>query len=521
MRVLGVVSIAFLLGAPAASALPQDESTRRNLIKEEARKIDRYLRSKWRQKRIQPARPADDYEFLRRVYLDLTGTVPSPREIENFVRDPNPDKRYVLIDRLVGSEHFARHWAETLTNLFFGYTDGLRARREGLRRWLVDEIRKDTPYINIVRDLISASGDSRKDGPVHFVLRWLENNDRREITNRIAKLFVGVRISCAACHDHPFARWKRKDFYQLSTFFFRTKYRSVGEGKNRYWVVEDDYKNARTTSYLPKGFRKPVGPVYLTGRPPRSDELRKELAVLLTDDRQFVYAAVNRIWSFFFHRGMVDPPDDFSNRNRPSTPDLLNRLAARFVDYRFSLRTMARVITYTEAYQLSSVRPDLPRGKRRLAGELFAVRPLRVLNPSQIFDTIAESTRLAETRRFSGNRAGDLGKLRQAFLKELGPNWEDEFAPVGELNLSIQQIIRLITWKELYLGLDPGQGGLVTQVLREARSPEERVRRIFLALLSRPPTSKEMERSVAFAEDQGYDALGFAIMQTNEYFLNH
>lgn len=526
MRVAVLLPLLLPFSTSQAGPVPSQD-TRRNTMIGHAKKIDRYLTSKWRTQRLVTADPASDHEFCRRVYLDLVGAAPTLEELESYIKNEAKDKAYELIDFLVSSERFDRHWGETFTNLFFGYRDGEHARRDDMLGWLTAAIKKNVPYHVMVRDLIGARGNTRDNKETSFVLRWLDNDTRQEITNRISKLFVGVKISCAACHDHPFAKWKRDHFYQLSTFFFRSKWTQVGENDDddKYWTIEDDYKGARTISFVPPGFNKAVAPAFLSGLKPQSDNLREELGNLIIGDPQFVRASANRLWSLFFHRGIVDPPDDFSERNKPTAPDLLNMLTAKFVEFKFDLRSMVRMIAYTDAYQLSSRRPANDEKKETEAEELFAVRPLRVLLPNQIFDTIVAATRLDKTARFK-DKPADLARMRRAFLEYAGPNYEDEFAPRGEMNFSMQQLIRLMTWKELYVGIEPDSGGIVSRVMAQERDRDKRIGMLYRSILSRPPSDKELEIARKFVEEQGdrgpaYSRLAFALIQTNEFFFHH
>jgi len=526
MRSRCVILAALVAALSVLPAVPSQD-TRRNSMIGHAKKIDRYLVSKWKSQRLNAADPASDHEFCRRVYLDLIGAAPTLEEIESYTKNKSEEKAYDLVDYLVDSERFDRHWAEHFTNLFFGFRDSERARRDVLLNWLQQAIKKGTSYQLIVRDLVGARGNSRDNPETHFVLRWLDNDERQEITNRISKLFIGVKISCAACHDHPFAKWKRDHFFQLSTFFFRSKWTQVGENddKNKYWTIEDDYKAARTAAAVPPGYNKAVAPMFLSGLKPQTDNLREELGNLTVSDPQFVRASANRLWSMFFHRGIVDPPDDFSERNKPSAPDLLNLITAKFVEFKFDLKSMARMLAYTDTYRLSALRPMNEDKHEKEAEELFAVRPLRVLFPNQMFDTIVSATQLTKTNRFK-DKPAELAKFRRAFLEYAGPNFEDEFAPKGEMNFSMQQLIRLITWRELYHGIEPDSGGIVTQIAARTKDRAERISLLYLSLVSRPPSEKEMATAAKFVQGHGdnpaaLSQLAFAIMQTNEYSFHH
>ncbi|HLG43318.1 MAG TPA: hypothetical protein VI643_08130, partial [Planctomycetota bacterium] len=176
-------------------------------------------------------------------------------------------------------------------------------------------------------------------------------------------------------------------------------------------------------------------------------------------------------------------------------------------------------------YRLSALRPVNEDKREKEAEELFAVRPLRVMLPNQMFDTIVSATQLNKTNRFK-DKPAELAKFRRAFLEYAGPNFEDEFAPKGEMNFSMQQLIRLITWRELYHGIEPDSGGIVSQIAARTKDRAQRISLLYFSLLSRPPSETELATAAKFVQGHGDNPAGlsqlaFAIMQTNEFSFHH
>jgi hypothetical protein len=521
--------VAFLgLAALSLIAAAQDNKSRvsRLNIVESARKIDRLLADKWRSNGLERAEPADDAEFLRRAKIDILGHAPDWEETEEFLADPDKEKRSKKIDEYVFSDRFATFWGETLTNWTYGYVNADRSDRPGLLAWFVEQVERNMPYDAIARKLVSAKGTHKEDPAVNFIIRWLENDKPEELTKRISKVFLGVKLNCASCHDHPFAKWKREHFYQFAGFFMKTKWKQVGEDqdKDKYWEVNDEIKGAKSFAYRPEGFKKPMMPLFLNGLGPSSDYLREELAKLMTADVQFARASINRFWAHFLGKGIVEPVDDFQEKNPAISPDLLNLIASHFAEHRYDIRTLARLIAHTAAYQLSSRRPPMEEKKESKQERFFTFQPLRLMQPGQIFDTIVSTTRLDRVGRHR-DKPELLARLRHEFVRFIYQSYEDEFIAPGEFALSTQQIMRLMTWSELYLGLHE-KDGIVDRILSKVQGRDERIRAVFLAILGRTPSEPELERVRKTIADEragapAYAQLAYALMQMNEFYFNH
>lgn len=518
----------FLVGA-TLSLQAQDKEKKgganRSQVVEAAKKIDRLLADKWKSNGLAKSEVCDDYEFIRRAKIDIVGEAPTLEEVEEFVADTDRNKRANKIDEYVFSDRFNAFWGETLTNWTYGYVNADRSNRQMLMDWFVEQFEKNVPYDALVRSLIAAKGTHKEDPPVNFILRWLENGKPEELTKRVSKVFLGVKLNCASCHDHPFAKWKREHFYQFAGFFMKTKWKQVGEDqdKDKYWVVEDETKGAKASAYMPEGFKKPVTSIFLNGLAPQSDYLREELAKFATIDVQFARASINRFWAHFMGKGIVEPVDDFQEKNPAISVDLLDLLAAQFRDNRYDVRYLIRVICNSSTYQLTSKRPEVEEKKEAKQERFFTFQTLRLMQPAQIFDTIVASTRLNKAGRFKEPK--ELNKLRNEFIKFIYASYEDEFIAPGEFALSTQQIMRIMTWNELYAGLNEG-GGIVDAILAQAKTRDERVTKLFVALLCRPPTEKELELTKKIvssdrADRSAYAQLGYSLMQMNEFYFNH
>lgn len=524
-RILGV--LAAVVTMVGLGAQDRGRPDRKLLPTQLSKKIDSIVHNRWLTLRLNPAPPADDYEFLRRVYIDVVGRAPTYDETLEFIKSNDKLKRERKIEQLIESEEFIEHWSDVWANFLYGYNNAERSDRGLLKDWLAEQLKNGTPYHKLVRELLTAKGKHTENKAANFILRWLENDRPDELIKRVSRVFLGIRLNCASCHDHPLDIWKQEHFYGMAAFFYRTTWRQIGkdDDPDKHWVVEDDYKNAKNIKYRPQGFTKAMGPTFLDGRPAASDMLREDFANMLVSNPQFARAIANRIWAHFFGRGIVDPMDDFTMKNKPVIPDLLDELAREFRENNFDFKYMVRSIANTKIYQQSSKLPPQKDDKTEAqAAQLWAHMPLKVLPPRVLFNTIAASTKLDHTDRFS--KARELNKLRNDFVRLLADNFEDEFADPREFNTSVQQLMRLMTWNDLYAGLAPGGGGIVTKILRDVPADKERIRHLYLAILVREPSEKEMQTCVQYLEKNGnsdaaYAEIGFALMNTSEFFFNH
>ncbi len=426
-----------------------------------ANPIDAILQRTWQQEGLTPAPVCSDEQFLRRVSLDLIGRIPTVQELHRFRKDPD---RTALVDSLLDSPEFAEFQADVWTQALAGYGNELREEvsRTVLRDWLADQIRQDVPWNRIARDLIAAEGQSAFDGPVNFLLANID-----EPVVRISRVFLGVRLDCARCHDHPFDRWTQDDYERMTRFFETLELDEMSAG------------NVRVRS-VPGYADEDDGPVFLTGARPRTTRWRDEFALFTTRSRPFARAFVNRLWYQLFGRGIVHPADDFHAGNPPASRELLEFLADEARSSGFRLKHMLRLICRSRAYQFQAG----PHSDHDRAVERFAVRILKPLTPEQYVRSLSTviGTPLEDE---------DREQLLDMFLSDRG---DDLFTELWEDTTTMQQLM-------MQLSADI------------PRVPDRTTADLFERILSRRPTRREQR----LCADRRRSDILFALMNSDEF----
>jgi hypothetical protein len=310
--------------------------------------IDDELFKRLESLKVPPSQTAADPAFLRRVSLDLTGEQPSPDEIRRFMADTDPEKRTKLIERLLTTDEFVKFWRIKLGDLL-----QISSTRQGngayrYQAWIDSSLSKNRPWDELVKTLLTAVGDPadlENGGPVNYAMDALDANTQAELT---AQRFLGLRLRCAQCHDHPFDVWTQDSYYGLASFFAKVERKGGGPMMGRTKIgINPDGKVIHLRT------QKPVEPTFLDGKTVAvapKDDPRKALAdwMIAADNPYFARAMANWVWAQFFSKGLVDPPDDMSRANPPVHPELLDALARNFVTTKYDLRALIRTITQSE-----------------------------------------------------------------------------------------------------------------------------------------------------------------------------
>lgn len=425
--------------------------------------IDSHLSQAWQQRGLQPAPASGDDEFLRRVTLDLIGRIPTLGEIDRFRKLPD---RQAKIDELLASDDFPRYWSELLAVTLIGYANNSGADREVFRLWLEDSLREDLPYDRLVSQMISAKGESAFDGPTNFLVRYPDDP-----MLKVSRLFLGVRLDCARCHDHPFDRWKQDDLDRMVRFFQGTSRQELGPG------------NTRLVSTPQRRSTDDERPRFLTGAVARTSQWRDELALFVTSSKPFARTYVNRVWYQLMGRGIVHPPDDLNRQNPPAVPELLDYLTQRAIDQRFAVRPLIREICGSRAYQLSA------RYERRDASSeaVFAYRLLKPLIAEQMFDSL--STALEQSLG---------GAQRAEFIRQMmGGDVEEDLSETWQYRETVQ--------------------ALMARLNANLVSPTQSLDELFLRVMTRLPDERERR----LCAGQSLDDVAFALINSNEFFFNH
>jgi hypothetical protein len=540
------LAAALLVLLPAAPAKAQDPLHQR---------IDRAITAGTPGFAKLAAARADDAELLRRVWLDLAGTIPTADEALAFLKDPAPDRRAKLIDRLLASPAYARHLATVFDVLLM---DRRPARLVPAAQWqelLRASFAADKPYDQLVREILTADGsDPKTRSAARFYLD--RNGDVNQLTRDIGRLFLGTNLGCAQCHDHPLVRQYKQDHYYGLLAFLNRSFLVVPKGKTKPGVVGAvfaekaegevsyqsvfDPKLTRTT-----GPRLPGGPLVKEPTFPKGKEYvvapgkgvasvpafsrRARLAELLTapENAQFRRTAANRLWALLLGRGLIDPIDYDHGANPPSHPELLQALADELAESKFSVKAFLREVTLSETYQRSS-RP--PQGVDEVEPKAFAVAQLRPLTAEQLAWAMMQATGLVDAERkalgkkatdaaLAARLAGNVAALVKIFGGPAGQP-DEGFEATLEQTLFLKNGALLRGW------LAPRPGNLMDRLgrLTDAAAVADE---LYLSVLTRYPTGEERKEVADYLAERAADRgaalqeLAWALLTSAEFRFNH
>lgn len=404
-RAMGKTAVAqfVVIGARAGADYPEAVS---------ANFIDEHVYRSLRGVNIVPYPLASDRMFLRRVFLDTIGQLPSPAETRDFLSDPRPDKRARLIDSLLDRPGYARHWMVKFEDWFRNSQFNSQGRTNGsFKKWIHDMVEEDRPYDRTVTQLLTSQGDTtvRPAGnfwhpAMDFMIKTFDVN---KITPTVSRLFLGMRIECAECHNHPLENLTQDDFYGMAAFFARLEVKHGYGQYRRIWYTKNDGEVRHPVT------KKPVAPKFLFGETPLiadGEDRRAVLARWIIAQPQFARATVNRVWAEYFRTGIVDPPDDFRSTNRPTNPELLDRLARYFAEGGYRFKPLHRLILNSRVYQSASRTAERPGQSGPLERALFSRYEPRQLSAETLLDIIGQVTGVAHDYRIypEGTSATEL-----------------------------------------------------------------------------------------------------------------
>jgi hypothetical protein len=498
--------------------------------------IDDHVFAKLRQLRIVPAPLSRDDEFLRRVCLDLTGTLPPSERVRDFVADKDPNKRDKLIEVLLDSPQFVDFWTYRFGDLFrVNHTSLQKLKRTHSHlEWVRLSIAANKPYDQIARERIAAQGHG---GPTSHVYRIGDLIAPQEIMSEEMRVFGGVRLECAQCHNHPFEAWSQDQFWGLAAFFGQLTL--VGDDSDGLLIDfpagEAGRKPPRTLNH-PRT-RQVVKPAFLDGRPPSCDpaDLRLALARWMTapDNPYFARAAANRMWGYFFGRGIVDPVDDFRSTNPPTHPELLDELAHYFKQQKYDLKALMRTIVQSRTYQLSG---ETNSTNRRDEVNYSRSRP-RALDAVVLLDAISRVTGVEEKftwHAFVGGGSTAPGMRAVDLVPEIAPcRFLDAYGRPNRQALPPQKSNEPNLAQALHTLAGPtytekiGQkGGRVDRLIASGAPDRQAVEELYLAALGRLPTERERTDLDALIGRQptrreALEALTWALINSREFAYNH
>lgn len=489
--------------------------------------IDSLTVAEWKKLGLSPAAVCDDAEFVRRVSLDLIGTLPTVDEARAFLASTEPDKRAKLIDRLLARPEYADYWA-------IKWSDLLRAHRRALGEkglasfngWLKQSLRENRPWDAVVRELLTAQGNLYTTGPVAF---YFVNPTPQELAEATAQVFLGVRMQCAKCHHHPFESWGQEDYHGLAAFFARIQRKDTREA-GRYGGAQSIKLAAEGNVTLPVTGQ--VMPPRLLGTDvsvnAEAGDLRVALAERLTsaENRYFARNFVNRTWGALVGRGLVDPIDDLRDTNPSPHPALFDALTREFVEKKFDVKHLLRTICNSRTYQLASeITPA-----RDADGMFFTHRVPRRMTAEVLLDAVSQATGTTETfESFPiGTRAIALpdpavpSYFLETFGRPLRTTTCDCERPAKP---DLRQVLHLANGTAVH-GKICAEKGRVAQLLAANKSDREMVEDLYLATLTRLPLADESEVAIrlmnaAPSKKEGCEDLLWTLVNLTEFAFNH
>jgi hypothetical protein len=485
--------------------------------------LDEAVDAKLRKLRLNPSDLCDDATFLRRASLDITGTLPSSGEVRDFLANADSAKRGQLIDRLLERKEFADLWVMKWAELL-----EIRSRDNRVFpkatvlyfEWLRDQMMADVPVDKIVRALLTANGSNFRNPPANY----LEvEQDTLKIAENTAQIFMGMRIQCAQCHNHPFDRWTMNDYYGFAAFFSQVG-RKAGDDPRENVVFDKpggEVKHPVTGATMK--------PKFLGGETPeiKNETRREALAQWLTapENPYFAKNLANLVWTHFMGRGIIEPVDDVRISNPPSNPELLDALARHLVQYKFDFKKIVRDVCASRAYQRSTRANSINAGDERN----FSKASLRRIRAEILLDCISEVTETKD--KFNGLPRGARavqiadGNTANYFLTTFGRATRTTVCSCEvKVDPNLSQALHLLNGDTVQNKIE--QGGLVKRLLKAGHSPEEVLDELYLRCLARLPDAQEKSKLAPYLQQDGnpeqiLNDLFWALLNSKEFVFDH
>jgi hypothetical protein len=505
-----------------------------------ANEIDRLVSKQLEELKISPSSRTTDEQFIRRVMLDLTGRLPLPADVTEFTKDKDPAKRAKLIDKLLASDEYVEHWSKYWRDVFGAKATDIRARAmvPSFEAWLEDQFRQNRPWDKMVHDMLTADGQlpirparaeaDPKNGSSYFLLSFTGADAINDRAAETARIFLGVQIQCAQCHDHPFDGWKREQFHELASYFAKVAERPVFEMVNEKRQVTGlqltskpfgehqmpDLSNpARGTKMSPK---------FLDGRTitPRSSdsELRKSLADAVTKNNYwFAASLVNRLWGELMGQAFCQPIDDMGPGKDVVMPTVLTRLAAGFKGSGYDMKALLRVICNSETYQ-RQLRPGDPNERHLQFAAAYPTRlPAETLWQSLV--TVLGAFPSGPQGQRAANPLAARFTLEGIFKEEFR---FDPSTPPDDIENSIPQALMMMNNPQIQQKIRAQGSNLLGRILTAYPKNEDAIGILYLRTFARKPTDREREKAVKYIQKVGnrseaFEDLLWALLNSTEF----
>ncbi len=484
--------------------------------------IDQLAGEKLRKIRVLPSGICSDEEFLRRVTLDITGQLPTEPEYLAYMADASADKRAKLVDQLLQRKEFSEIWAMKWSELLMIRTTNQVSYKSMFlySSWLTDQIARNVPLDQMVRDLLSASGGTFKNPATNY---YQIENDTLKVAENVAQVFMGIRTQCAQCHNHPFDRWTMDDYYSFGAFFAQ-----IGRKQS------EDYRELIVFNSGGGDVKHLVGgrvmePKFLGGEKPdmKGRDRRAVMSEWLTspENPYFATSVANRVWAHFFGRGIIEPIDDVRISNPPSNPELFTALGKKLVEYKYDFKQLVRDICSSQTYQRSTIRnPSNETDERN-----FAHANVRRIFAEMMLDCVSQVTNTKD--KFQGLPLGAHavqiadGNTATYFLTTFGRAKRETVCSCEvRTDPSLSQALHMLNGDTLASKIQ--QGGIVKSLLDGGKKPDQVIESLYIRCLSRKPTPDEMQKLSAVVAQaanplEGLEDIFWAVMNSREFVFNH
>jgi hypothetical protein len=521
--------------------------------------IDHWIAAGWKTHSVTPSALCSDADFLRRVSLDLTGTIPTAVAARTFIDDTTADKRARLVDRLLASPEFGRHMAHVFDVVLLERQYGNNVTDVEWHDYLRTSFNANKPWNRLVGELVGADGAETTTRPAikFYMVRTVDSYrvlNPNHITRDVGRLFLGVNLQCAQCHDHPsIDDYKQADYFGIKAFVERLYIHPLKQGAKsvmvlaekpdgeiRFYSVFDKAKVEKMASPHMPGCASVPEPMLVKGKEyvvaPSADKMpvpahsrRANLVKLLTasDNQAFRRTSANRFWELMMGRGLVHPVELTHAGNPASHPELLDLLGRRFAESNFDVKALLRELALSRTYQLSNLAASSPS---RPDVATFAVAPLRPLRPEQLAFTVMQATGLADADRLALGTKADEASLYARLSPHMKPFVEAYARPAGQAESTYESSL----FQALFLGnggrvtgwLKPLPGNLTDRLLKH-KSMAALADEFYMSVLTRKPTAGEVAVVDEFLRGRDSDRaqalqeLAWALIASAEFRFNH
>lgn len=489
--------------------------------------IDKFVAAKWERMKLKPSQLSSDAEFIRRVYLDLTGLPPASHRVKSFLADDTPtrQKRDALVDELIGSPEFVDHWTNKWSDMLQVNSKYLGAEgAKTFRNWIHDELEANTPYDEFVYKILTASG-SNKENPAASYYKILRDPDM--IMENTTHLFLATRFNCNKCHDHPFERWTQDQYYETAAYFAQIDLKrdvknapkeniggtAVEGAKPLYEIVEDkgegDIKHDRTGILQPPAFPYEATIERAAFANPESPTRREKLAGWITspDNQYFASSYANRIWGYLLGTGIIEPLDDIRAGNPPTNPQLLNHLTKQFVESDFNVRELMAEICKSRTYQLS-----IETNEWNEKDEVnFSHAKARRLPAETLYDAVYAVTGAIPNIPGAGKgvRASQLPDakldLKSGFLANLGrPARESACECERSDELQMSAVMAFLSGPAIADAIG-AEGSELAELVKSQPDDRKLIEEVYYRVLARAPSEAEIKAALGIMKEISSD----------------